>query len=69
MVKITKKTNLAELLKNPEAEKVLLKYKLPCLTCPFAQFELAHLELGEVCQIYGLETEKILSELNDIYKK
>ena len=41
MAKITEDTTLAKILKYPEAEKILAKYNLPCLDCPFAKMELA----------------------------
>ena len=62
-MKITKETTLAEILKYPEAEKILLKYNLPCLWCPFAKMEIEKLKIGQVCQTYGIETEKLLKEL------
>lgn len=65
MSKITENTTLAEILKYPEAEKILVKYNLPCLTCPFAKMEAEKLKVGQVCQMYGIETEKLLKELEN----
>ena len=73
--KITKDTTLAEILKNPELVKILVKYNLPCLSCPFAKMEMdathppPHLKIGEVCKMYGIDLSKLLKELNALYKK
>jgi len=65
MEKITKDSTLAEILKSPELEKVLAEYNLPCLSCPMAKLEMENLKIGQVCQIYRIETEKLLKELNE----
>lgn len=65
MPKITKEITLAEILKYPEAKKILAKYNLPCLDCPFAELEMENLKIGEVCQTYNIDSEKLLKELNE----
>lgn len=67
--KITKDTTLAEILKYSEAEKILAKYNLPCLGCPFAKFEMENLKIGEVCKTYNIDLKNLLKELNKIYSK
>jgi len=62
-------TTLAEILKFPQAEKILAKFNLPCLSCPFAKMEVEELKIGQVCQMYGIEAEKLLEELNRGLKK
>ncbi|GAH99532.1 unnamed protein product [marine sediment metagenome] len=69
MPKITKDTTLAEILKYSEAEKILAKYNLPCLGCPFAKFEMENLKIGEVCKMYNIDLKNLLKELNKIYSK
>jgi len=64
MAKITEDTTLAEILKNQGAEKILVKYNLPCLSCPFAKFEIENLTIGQVCKMYGIDLENLLKELN-----
>ena len=64
MEKITEKTTLAEILKEPKLVEVLEKYNFPCLACPFAKMEIENLEIGKVCDLYGIEIEKVLKELN-----
>ena len=69
MAKITEDTTLAEILKYPEVEKILAKYNLPCLDCPFAKMEMENLKIGEICRMYGINIENLLKELNGVYKK
>ena len=64
MQKITKDTALAAILELPGAEKVLTKHNLPCLSCPFAKIEMEDLKIGAVCEMYGIDIEKVLKELN-----
>lgn len=64
MKKITKDTSLAEILEFPEAEKILLKHNIPCLTCPFAGLEMKHLKIGQICKMYGIDFKSLLKELN-----
>jgi len=66
MAKITKDTTLAEILKNPEAKKILAKYNLPCLNCPFAELEMENLKIGEICKMYGINLEALFKELNRV---
>ncbi len=63
--KITKDTTLTEILELPGAEKILVKYNLPCLSCPFAKIEMEDLKIGAVCEMYGIDVEKVLKELNN----
>ena len=62
-IKITKNTTLSEILKIPGAEKILLKYNLPCLGCSFAIFEMDSLKIGEICKSYNINTDKLIKEL------
>lgn len=64
MEKVTEKTTLADILKIPGAVKILAKYSLPCLSCPFAGYEMQHLVIGEVCKMYGINLEELTRELN-----
>jgi hypothetical protein len=66
---ITKNTTLAEILKIEGAEKVLAKYNLPCLSCPMASQEMAHLKIGDVCKMYKINPASLLKELNNISLK
>ena len=67
--KITKDTSLSEILSLAGAKKILAKYHLPCLTCPFAQIEMEELKIGKVCEMYKIDLEGLLEELNKIDKR
>jgi len=69
MEKITEKTTLAKILKEPKLVEILEKYNFPCLSCPFAKMEIEDLEIGKVCDLYGIEIGKVLKELNEAIKK
>lgn len=66
---ITQKTKLAKIMELPKGEEVLAENGVPCVSCPMAKFELDKLEIGQVCQMYGLDLKKILEELNKNGKK
>ncbi len=64
--KITKDASLAKLLANPKAKEILVKYNLPCLGCPYAQFEMDKLKISDVCKMYNIDIEVLLKELNKV---
>lgn len=64
--KYTETTKLSEVLKSPEASKIVKKYKLPCLGCAMAAYESEILTLGQVSKIYGIDINGLLQELNKI---
>jgi hypothetical protein len=64
--KITKESVLKDILEIKGAEEILQKHELPCLHCPMAQYELHLLKLGEVCQRYSIDLDKVLEELNKL---
>lgn len=64
--KINKKTKIAEILKIKGAEEVLSKYSLPCLSCPMGKFEIESLEIGRVAEMYNLDIDNIIKEINRI---
>ncbi len=66
MTKITKETTLDEILNDPKAKTILVKYNLPCLSCPFAKTEMENLKLGDVCKMYGINPISLLKELNQL---
>ena len=69
MIKFSKDTVLKEIFDNPEAKKILEKYHLPCLNCPFAMFEMESLKIGDVCKMYNIDINKLLEELNKVNQK
>jgi hybrid cluster-associated redox disulfide protein len=62
--KITKETTLAEIIGISGTEEVLAKHGVPCVTCPYAKMEMDKLKLGEICQMYGVDVDKLLKNLN-----
>lgn len=61
---ITEGMTLAEILKYPDASKILTKHKLPCLHCPMAAYEMGKLKIGEVAKMYGIDIRSLLRDLN-----
>ncbi|MFH0740139.1 MAG: hypothetical protein V1819_03735 [bacterium] len=66
--KITKDTSLAEIMQKESAKGILAKHKVPCLTCPMAQFEIQDLKIGDVCKMYSLDLKSLLADLNNSTK-
>lgn len=63
---INKDTVLGKILEIKGADKILSQNHVPCMTCPMAQMELGTLKLGDVCNIYGLDLDKLLKELSKL---
>lgn len=63
-INITAKTKLAKIIEKKGAGEVLAKNGVPCMSCPMAAMEMDKLEIGKVCKMYGLNSGKILKELN-----
>lgn len=62
--KYTKNSTLKEVLENPKNQKILEKFNVPCLACPFAQLEMNSLTLEQISKLYQIDLEKLLEELN-----
>ncbi len=62
--KINSKSTLAEVLNHKNGKKVLGKYEVPCLFCPMAAMEMNELQIGQICEMYGIDLEGLLGELN-----
>jgi hypothetical protein len=69
MKKVDKKTTLEKVLKIKGSKKVLEEYKVPCLSCPFAQLEMGELTIGNICQNYGIDEEGLIKKLNKLLKE
>ncbi|MFA5080612.1 MAG: hypothetical protein WC472_03255 [Candidatus Paceibacterota bacterium] len=61
---ITKETKLDKILEIEGVEEILLNYKVPCLSCPYAKYELAELNIGFICERYNIDSDKLIDELN-----
>lgn len=64
MKKVTKNTTLSEILELPQGEKILKKHGVPCMHCPMAAMEINSLKIGHVADIYNLNIDAILKDLN-----
>jgi len=62
---INKDTKLAEVLSVPNSGQILSKYEVPCITCPRAKAEMDKLTIGQICEMYGLDLDNLLKELNE----
>ncbi len=63
--RVTRETKLAEVMEIPGAMEVLSKHRLPCLFCPMASLEMSELEIGRVAEMYGIDADALLQELNE----
>ena len=68
-MKITKKTKLSKILDEKKFAKILDKYEFPCISCPFARIEMENLDIGSVCEMYGIDAIKLIKELNGKLEK
>ena len=64
-MKVTKKTKLSKLIDDKNAQKVLEKFDFPCISCPHARMEMEVLEIGNVCEMYDIDSVKLIKELNE----
>jgi hypothetical protein len=64
--KYSETTVLGDILNDPEASKILAKYKLPCLHCAMAAYEMGMLTIGDASRTYGIDLEGLLGELNKL---
>jgi len=55
---------LAKIINKKGGSKILIKNKVPCLSCPMASMEIEKLKIGEVCGMYGLNLKAVIKELN-----
>lgn len=63
--KITEDTTIEEILRHPGTSSTLVKHGIHCPTCPFAQFEIGRLRIGDVARNYGVNLDALLKELNE----
>lgn len=61
---ITKKTKLGEVYKLKGGYEILSKYQVPCVTCPYAKMEMDELDLEQIAEMYGIDLEGLLEDLN-----
>ena len=64
--KITKDSSIIEIASaHPELRAVFMKYGMGCIGCMAAQFE----TVGQAAQVHGLDTEKLVKDLNAALEK
>ncbi len=61
----TEDTTLKEILETEHGRKVLAQNGVPCVSCAMAAQEIDVLKIGDVADMYGLDKEKIIKELNE----
>ena len=66
--RITENTTLEEILRDPEAGRILVKHGIYCPVCPFARLELGRLRIGDVARTYNADLDELLRELNENLK-
>jgi len=67
--KIDQSTTLKEIFEIEGIGEILIKYNVPCLSCPMASFEIETLKLGDICRVYGIDAKKLLEGLNNFLKR
>jgi hypothetical protein len=67
-MKVDEHTKLGKIMKLKGINKILEKHKVPCISCPMAKMEIDSLEIGSVCEMYGLKKKELLLDINHILK-
>jgi len=67
-MKVDEHTKLGKIMKLKGVDKILVKHKVPCVSCPMAKMEIDNLEIGNVCEMYGLKKKELLLEINQLLK-
>ncbi len=62
---VNENTTLEKIMETEKGREALAKYGVPCLGCPMAAGEIAFLTIGQVADMYDLDKEGILKELNE----
>ncbi len=65
-MEITRETKLESLLQIEGAEEIMAEYEVPCLSCPYAKYEMAELDLGTICDRYSIDCDSLIKALNNI---
>lgn len=63
-MKVTEKTVLGKILDLPKGEETLTKHGVPCVSCPMAKLEMDKLKIGQIADMYQLDLDAILKDLN-----
>jgi hypothetical protein len=68
-MKITKKTKLSKIIDEKKVKSILEKYEFPCVTCPYARMEMETLDIGSICEMYNIDADALIKELNEKLKE
>lgn len=60
----TEETTLSEILKTDHGKDVLAENGVPCLGCSMMKEEMDYLKIGDIADMYDLNKEKIIKDLN-----
>ncbi len=64
-MKITKKTKLSKVMSEEHLVRILEEFDFPCLFCPHMKDEIESLEIGYVCDNYGIDSDELIKRLNE----
>jgi hypothetical protein len=64
-MKINRKTKLKDIIDNEKSRNILEEFGFPCLFCPHMKSEIETLEIGYVCDNYGIDDKKLIKKLNE----
>jgi len=64
-MKINKNTKLSEIINDTNKRKILEEFDFPCLFCPHMAEEIEKLEIGFVCDTYGIDEKELIKKLNE----
>jgi hypothetical protein len=60
----TEKSKLKDIMKLKNGLEILQKYSIPCAVCPLARMEMDMLEIGQIADMYDIDIEDLLKEIN-----
>jgi len=66
---INQETVIGEILDVEGVEPILKKHSFPCVHCPMARMEMDTLKIGDVCQMYSINSKPLLDELNKFFSE
>ncbi len=61
---IKKQSTLKQILEIKGTDQILINHHVPCLFCPMMKQEMDQLTIGQICEMYEIDLEKLLTDLN-----
>lgn len=68
-MKITSETKIKEILDREDLFEILMAHGFPCVSCPISRMEMDILDIGSVCEMYGINEIDLLEDINDFLNK